>query len=172
MIDDAMLSSTAEPAKLELAIKLGIDAGVPDDVLLAGMERLMQIEDDRRLDEETKATAARAKARQFAEDAAALATASLAPPRDGSLITLRNLPTTTRSGCRQDGKSTISLDKYNGRVARVVDQPPSMALVHDALPEDWPIDQTVFVHAGVCATDRNRQHGVWLHVPLELVQQH
>ena len=76
----------------------------------------------------------------------------------GSLVKLQGL----RGGVALSGFSTRNLTQYNGRMGRVVDDPPPWALKACGPGAE---EELVTVLLDSRSTDQGRSNGVWIAVP-------
>ena len=173
-IDEALLQSSTDPEKLESLLKMGLDAGVPDEVLLQGITRMSELRQAKQAEAAAEETAARAEAEKKAEEEAVARALKQPAPTEGSLVALHNL----KEGRGPFGLGGLNLEKHNGRVGRVVSNPPTSLVVtaveHDSMPADPSArrlaNRLVFVHSGICSSDSDRRHGLWLAVPLRYTE--
>ena len=88
------------------------------------------------------------------------AAAAGAPPlvREGSLVKLHGL----RAGLGLQGMSNLNMERYNGRLGRVVDDPPPW-LIKSA--SGASAEELVAVLLDSRSTDRERSSGIWVAVP-------
>ena len=122
-------------ARLENALREGLDTGVPDAVLERGMMRIADLEheaaEQRRAAEAAAATRAALAATQTKSTAGGF--------REGCLVKLHGL---TDSIGLQQGAFDVPMAKYNGRMGRVVEYAPSwlMKAGADGLAGESPDD--------------------------------
>jgi len=172
-----MLTAGDDPQALESALRLGLAAGLPDEELLPGMEKLCELESAQKAEAERMAERRREAeaeaAKQAAEEAAELALRQRKLPKDGEVVLLSGLD----KGLGPFGHGELDLKKHNGRFGRVVEQPtPSnrylLRVAYDEMPANPESRQLVCVHTGTRCTDPDQRHGTWLAVPLQCVEQH
>ena len=174
LLQSAMDSEEVE--ELERALRLGLDAGLPDEALLPGIERLVLLDAKRKDEEAAAAAAAQAAAdAAIAEERAAEEhrRANQQVPRDGALVKIRGLTT----GVGALGGAPIRLEQQNGRIGRVVEDPsPTMrylsisAVAWDEMPANPTCRRLVTVHTGTTCSDADQRHGTWLALPLQHVE--
>ena len=159
--------ASLEHSKLEAALRQGLEAQVPDDVLKAGLVRVAELQE-----EEQKKLADEKRARDEVI-AAARATAShqwksSLLPRDGSLVKLCGL----REGQGPCGYPPhCNLEPYNGRMGRVARDPiPAWRVKAISSTVSTAPDQLVCVHVGAKCSDEDRHNGLWLMVPLGSIE--
>ena len=134
-------------ALLERVLQEGLSQGVEDAVLERGLVRVCELEENERAavvaEQEKRAIAAMpVNERLF---------------REGSLVKLQGLSKGVGSGAFE-----VALAKYNGRMGRVVEDPPAWLMKASGGSTDRGL---VAVLLDSRSTDRDRSRGVWVAVP-------
>ena len=132
---------------LERALREGLENGVHDAMLERGLVRLSEIEEGR-------ASGARAK-----QEKEAIRAMPVKPTlfREGSLVKLHGLSKGVSSG-----SFDVALQQYNGRMGRVVEDPPGWLMKASGGSKE---EGLVAVLLDSRSTDRDRSRGVWVAVP-------
>ena len=182
-IDSAMKGRDID--LIELTLREGLDAGVPDKTLEKGVMRMAEIaeEDEERARQEAASmTPGDSRASHRVPGGSALSrrsgssgvgthrlagtAAPAAQLREGQLVKLHGL----KSGQQLGGVKRMPIDKYNGRLGRVVDFPPPWVIraitPGSAAVGAQPVPESKFVCVLLDArsTDTDRANGIWLSV--------
>lgn len=171
-------------ATIQDAVNDGIDAQLPDAVLSAGVQRIMELEEEAAEEEAAAKLALEARiaiavaavktpfTKPGSKAALRAAAAQRLPLGEGSIVQLKGLEAMTglTLGCID-----VSLSKYNGRKGRVSQEPPPWcikAIGGKAGEAAGPADARQEELGGLVpilldsrSTDQNRHRGVWLAVP-------
>ena len=168
LIDTAMITSSDDPQKLEIALRMGLDAGLPDHVLMPGVLKLVEHEHEQKAAAEAKVLRRLKAAAEAAAAANEAAEKSRKTPREGDLVRIDGL---TKGKSLVGGE--VNLAVHNGRVGRVVEPTLSarylVQTAYDEMPACPSSRRLVCVHTGTRCTDADQRHGVWLAVPLRCV---
>jgi len=142
---------------LERALKTGLDAGVADALLHKGLMRHAELSEQAAsegLRGETTHASHTAEARRSTPPK------SLRVLAEGSLVKLHGL-----KGGRGPMGTAEALEKYNGRLGRVVEWAPPY-LLKTAVEGAYNVYDLVLVLLDARASDRDRSSGLWLAVDM------
>jgi hypothetical protein len=141
--------------RLEQALRNGLDANVPDELLQPGLMRISELEEQAAEEEAAAQAAAEARAALAAQPLG-----SVAHLPEGTLVKLRNF--TSEVGLYQ-GCFDVNLSKYNSRMGRVTTHAPPWVIKAPGGSGEGLIP----ILLDSRSTDGDRSRGVWLAVPSE-----